>query len=206
MKLSDKYREIIDYANRRFDFLEAARYHLPLTKQDWEDMRQEALINIFKNIGLFDKYPMKALIFTLVKRSYQRYIRAYFGQREASDKTQALKAAFRQQVRFQYITKQISIDGETEIVCEPDIAAPEHDTYLDDVAEAINTLLDKEKKVLLLYTEGYTLRDISKKMRCSHEWIRQLIRRARKTIREHLRQSVLDPDIQRLARKASLEP
>lgn len=113
-----------------------------VARQDWQDCTQEAIMHLLSRVPP-ERLPI------------------VFAERDSSERRELHRAVWRTLQRWRRAPRPESLDGQAPVQRE---AAECRDDRLEAVAAVWHTITPRQQEVLLLWSKGYSVREIARKL------------------------------------------
>lgn len=174
-------KALLSYASGELSRLPSRHPTLPLNRHDWDDIQSTILRRVHAKRHLLDSdRPFKPYVKTIIGRAFQNEIR-----------DRCAKTGYAVRNAAPLVTRVIESDddGQTEIVYEPDVAAPQSNlppNARESVDAIVKTLGPLDQQIIAMYDAGLSWREVGEKLHLDPQWVRQQWRRKVKVIRARL--------------------
>jgi RNA polymerase sigma factor (sigma-70 family) len=144
---------------------------------DIYDFEQEVYLSMIPKLKKFDseKSTLKTYIPLLVMSCAKNCIQKAVGQAKGFNNVDAVNSS---------ISLNYSYDDEFSTTFDNCIAAPDNSFNVTLVNDIMNSkeLKDIERKVLKMYTDGFSMREIGEQLECSQSYISLILSKTKKKI------------------------
>jgi DNA-directed RNA polymerase specialized sigma24 family protein len=154
-------RALYQLSSDQLNRLESKYQHLPINHHDWQDLRQNIMIKIFRKKSLIkDGLNLKGWVHTLISHSFQNHMRDLLGQQNQGPSRRA-KMNVRFPKRLMTRIKEENPWGDQYISYEPDLADESSDNVPEAARQQVTHIIDLLSPVS---------RDILKAYAKTHNW------------------------------------
>ncbi len=160
-----KEKELFTFCNQIFELKKIKFVHYKICEEDWEDIKSEAIIKMFKSLSEYKKIKSSKSTYlsTVAINSIKNSLRKKFGNIKTNRKTREFKWAVRFPKPLKTIEKLINSDGNVCVEITPDVI---DETNKNDISEYIRdflpTISEKENKIFSFKLAGYSYREMGK--------------------------------------------